>query len=111
MVKSSTKARLPTPYSKAKDTSKRSHSSQDDASSSSSQQAHHGSAQGSESHHSSSSHVFSSRSSHSREEAVARFMKEERDFKSYAVKEYDAYQAAAKLRHKEALKEVVQRAC
>jgi hypothetical protein len=38
-------------------------------------------------------------------------MKEERDFKSYAVKEYDAYQAAAKLRHKEALKEVVQRAC
>lgn len=41
------------------------------------------------------------------EKPVDSHMKDERDFKSYAVKKYDAHQEAAKKKHGENLKEIV----
>jgi hypothetical protein len=42
---------------------------------------------------------------------VDSFVNEERDFRSYVVKEYDAYQEAAMKGHGEVLREIVRRAC
>jgi hypothetical protein len=47
--------------------------------------------------------------SQAEEKPVDSYMKEERDFKSYAVKEYDAHQETAKKNHGEDLQEVVKR--
>lgn len=41
------------------------------------------------------------------EKPVDSHMKDERDFKLYAVKEYDAHQETAKKKHGENLKEIV----
>lgn len=47
--------------------------------------------------------------SQAEEKPVDSYMKDERDFRSYAVKEYDVHQETAKKNHGENLKEVVKR--
>jgi hypothetical protein len=47
----------------------------------------------------------------SSEKPVDYFVNYERDFKSYAVREYDAHQEAARRTHEEALREVVKKTC
>lgn len=58
--------------------------------------------------HSHSHHHF--QSTHSDRGAIAEwFMHDERDHRSFAVKEFDAYQEAAKRKHEEELKFVVKK--
>jgi hypothetical protein len=72
--------------------------------------AHNGSSKGSRSPaphkntHSSHHHV-----SQPTEKAVDRFMGDERDHRSYVVKEYDAHQKEAKQKHQEGLVDVVRK--
>lgn len=44
-----------------------------------------------------------------REKAIDFYTKDERDFRSFAVKEYDAHQETARKSHKEKLKDIVRR--
>ncbi|CZT09614.1 uncharacterized protein RCO7_03719 [Rhynchosporium graminicola] len=99
-------------------------------SSSSSTKAHSGSHSGSSSHKSTSSqsHSLSRTSKHhssssssspknstsnsksvSNPETLERFVRDERDHRSYAVEQYDAYQEAEKRKREERLRDVVRK--
>jgi hypothetical protein len=81
----------------------------------SSTKAHNGSSHSRSSSHTSSRSFGSSRSQphkysfHSCKETVERYVQEERDYKSYAVKDYDLCQEAAKRKHSKILRDVVRR--
>jgi hypothetical protein len=53
------------------------------------------------------SHYPSSKSSE-RERPIDRYLQEDRDYKSYAVADYDPHQGASKLRHEKLLRDVVE---
>jgi hypothetical protein len=77
----------------------------------SSTKAHNGSSRSTSSKSSGSSHRKSHKhsSSHSSNEPVERFVQDERDYRSHAVQEYDAYQEASRKKHSEMLRDVVRR--
>jgi hypothetical protein len=58
----------------------------------------------------SSSHPSSHTSSKSseRERLIDRYVEEERDYKSYAVADYDPHQESARLRHEKQLRDMVE---
>lgn len=72
----------------------------------SSKKARRGSAKSTSSSHA-SSHTSSKSSEH--ETPIDRYIKEERDYKSHAVADYDPYQEAARLRHEKQLRDVVEK--
>jgi len=74
------------------------------ANSGSSNKAHNGSANGK-----TSSHASKKSKDHHSQHTVERYIQDARDVRSYAVKEYDPYQAAEKKQHREKLKEVVKK--
>jgi hypothetical protein len=74
---------------------------------SSSTKAHNGSSRSTSSRSSGSSHGKSHKHSHSSKEGVERYVQDERDYKSYAVKDYDPCQEAARRKHSEMLRDVV----
>ena len=81
-------------------------------SSKTSKKAHHGSAKSGSSHKSSSNHhhdFYGSSSQAEQEQLVDRYVNDERDYKSYAVEEYDPHQGAAQLQHQAQLREVLKR--
>lgn len=58
----------------------------------------------------SSSHpsYLTSSKSPERERLIHRYVEEERDYKSYAVEDYDPHQEAARLRHEKQLRDAVE---
>jgi hypothetical protein len=78
---------------------------------SSSTKAHNGSSRSTSSQSSGSSHRKSHKhsSSHSSKEPVQRYVQDERDYRSHAVQEYDAYQDISRREHSEKLKDVIRR--
>jgi len=76
---------------------------------SSSTKAHNGSSRSTSSRSSGSSHGKSHKNkhSHSSKEGVERYVQDERDYKSYAVKDYDPCQGEARRKHSEMLRDVV----
>jgi hypothetical protein len=71
----------------------------------SSRKAHRGSAKNTSS--SQPSRHASSKSSE-RERLIDRYVEEDRDYKSYAVADYDPHQVTSKLRHEKLLRDVVE---
>jgi hypothetical protein len=76
--------------------------------SSSSKKGHNGSARGS-SHSHSHKHKHHSKESEGKDKLVDRFVRDERDYRSYAVTEYDPLQEEARRRREERLRDVVGR--
>ena len=76
----------------------------------SSQKGHNGSARGSSHSHSHShKHKHHSKESEGKTKLVDRFLRDERDHRSYAVTEYDPLQEEAQRRREERLRDVVGR--
>jgi len=82
---------------------------------SSSTKAHSGSHKGSSSHRSKTSHSHkhskssSSSKNKSSDEIVDRFVREDRDHRSFAVEEFDAHQESAKQSHADILRDAVEK--